>query len=252
MNTTTPLHRRTPAITGIAALGLVTTVMLAPAAHADTELDRPEGSPSTAVVADVDDAAGAAGGETAAEAAPEAVAGTGEDVALSGETAPEAGDELLDAEAAPAAADPAGETATTGNAEQDDLCVDGAADGTTGDQQGAETSAGAPTATDLGDVTAEEGADGAAGLPEAASSGEGTVTDTVTDPGCAATTPDQGDNAPGTRDGDETQLPVGGVDAGRGEAVSQNMVLPIATAGAVAAAVGLGAYTLVRRRRGEA
>jgi hypothetical protein len=265
MNTTTPLHRRTPAITGIAALGLVTTVMLAPAAHADTERDGPEGSASTAVVANVDGAAGATVEEPAAEAPREADTGAGDeaapetgDQATAGtgeETASEAGGELSDAEAAPAEAGPADETEAIGTPEQDGLCADGAAGGAAGDQEAAETGTAAPTDSGLTEGTAEEGADSApgvadaaAGLPDAASSGDGAVMD----PACAAIPSVEADNGSGPRGGDETQLPVGGVDAGKGEAVSQNMVLPVAAAGAAAAAVSLGAFTLVRRRRSDA
>jgi hypothetical protein len=261
MHTKTPLHRRPTALTGIAALGLVTTVMLSPAAHADTERDGPEESAGTAVVAEMDGAAETGGGETTVETAPESVTGTGEEAAADTGDQPatgtgeepvaEAGDELIVApEAGPADADPAEEAPAAGSPEQDGLCADGAA----GDPQAAGAGAPAPTDAGLGDATAEsgtdgtDGADGAAVLTETATGDDGTATD----PGCAATTPDQAGTGPGAPAGDDTQLPVGGVDAGRGEAPGQNMVLPIATAGAVAAAVSLGAYTLVRRRRSAA
>jgi hypothetical protein len=290
MKPTTCLHR--PALAGIAALGLTTIVLLAPAAHADTEVDPPEGPASTVVVADVEGVPGAAGEKTAVEAASEETAtgptaGTGEEVAAeageevaagpgekvaaeAGEQAPagtieEAAPDSGDAPLAEGEAAPADGEAAPPDAEQDDLCVDGVA----GDVQAAETGTAGTDDAVLNDATAEEGTaeegtaeegtaedgtaeegtDDSAGLPDAAPSGEGT---TVVDPGCAVTTPDQAGNGPGGQDGDGTQLPVGGVDAGKGEATGQNMVLPIATAGALAAAVSLGAYTLVRRRRSDA
>jgi hypothetical protein len=246
-------YRRGPALAAAAAFGLATTVMLAPAAHADTENDRAAESASTTVVANAEGTMTPAGAENAAEPAREALAGTGEEVApetgeqdtagTSEQLTPEAGDEPLDVEAASAEAEPAGQTAGPGNPEPQESCVDGA----TGDQQAAGTDTATVADTGRDDGTGEEGANGAAGLPEAATSGEGTITD----PACAATTPDQADNGPGAQEPDQTQLPVGGVDAGLGEVAGQNMVLPIATAGAAAAAVGLGAYTLVRRRRSD-
>jgi hypothetical protein len=246
-------YRRGPALAAAAAFGLATTVMLAPAAHAGTENDRAAESASTTVMAEAEGTAAPAGAENAAEPAREALPGTGEEVAAetgeqatagtSGQLTPEAGDESLDVEAGPAEAESAGQTAGPGNSEPQESCVDGA----TGDQQAAGTDTATVADTGLDHGTAQEGPDDAAGLPEAASGAAGPVTD----PGCAATAPDQADNGPGTGDEDETQLPVGGVDAGLGEAAGQNMVLPIATAGAAAAAVGLGAYTLVRRRRSD-
>ncbi|HRO93190.1 hypothetical protein [Citricoccus sp.] len=275
MQHTTPLYRRTPAITGMAALGLVTTVMLAPAAHADTDLDLAEGPASTIVVADVEGAAGTGGAEATVETAPEPVTGTGEeapaetgeapaggtDEALTSGTGeaptPETGDEPpVGAEAGPADAEPAEGIPAAGPAEQDGLCTDAAA----GDQQDAGTGDAAPTDTGTGDATIEAGTDGTDGTTgtdslvetAAAATGDGDGDGTLTDPGCAATAPDQAGTGPGAPSGDDTQLPVGGVDAGRGEAAGQNVVLPIATAGALAAAVSLGAYTLVRRRRSAA
>lgn len=228
--------RRGPVLSTAAAFGLATIAVLAPAAHADTDVDRPEEISNASTV-------GPDSAEVASGLGNEVVAETGDEAAV------ETGQELPDAGVAlPAEADEVEETAVEDVHEQDDLCMNGALNGTTEEQLVPPT--GVPTAAvaDHNEGTAGEGIAGEAGLAVAAPTSEGPVSTSE----CAGTVPGQIDDGPAASDGDEAALPVGGVDAGIGEAARQNLVLPIGTAGVAAAAIGLGAYTLIRRSRSNA
>lgn len=248
-------YRRGPALAAAAAFGLATTAMLAPAAHANTEADRPEELSSAYTVrADSAEVVGVMGDEavieTGDETVVEAVIETGDEAVV------ETDDEAVgDAGAVPGEAEVTEETTIPSNSELGDLCVDGALDGATEEQQTPAATATDPVATDLAvpatglnEGPADEGLDEEADLPDAEPIDEGTLTSSK----CEGAAPGQIDDDPDAGDEGETPLPVGGVDAGIGEAASQNMVLPIAAAGAAAAAIGVGAYTLVRRSRSDA
>lgn len=241
--------RRGPVLATAAALGVAATAVLTPAAHADTDLDRPEESSSASLVGpDSAEVAGVLGHEAVVEIE---VGGTGDgSVAEPGaDPVVETGQGLSDAGAAlPASADEAEEAAAEDNPVQDELCVDGAVNGVPGEQSIPATGDPAAPVIDLDEGTAEEGSTEEIGLVGAAATGEGAVADVE----CAATTPGQADQAPGAPGSDEVALPVGGVDAGIGEAAGQDMVLPVLVAGTAAAAIALGAYTLVRRSRSSA
>ncbi len=226
--------RRGPALAAAAAFGLATTAMLAPAAHASTEVDRPEEFSSAQTVgADSVEVADVIGAQPVVEAGTEVVVEADEGVAG-------------DAGALPSEAEAIEETTIEDNSDLDDRC----GDGSTEEQQSPAAIAPdtAAAATGLDEGFADEGPGGEAGLSDTVPVDDGDLTS----PECGGTTPGQVDEEPGSGGEEQAQLPVGGVDAGIGEATSQNIVLPIATAGAAAAAIGLGAYTLVRRGRSNA
>lgn len=230
---------RGPAIAGAAALGLATTALLAPAAHAGSEVERPDEFTSAymawAVPNEVVDDDGPAPGEPRAT----------------------------------------GEFMLWINSDLEVICFDIELDGVTGDYQSpavtathlheaAPGEAGPPRLAFPDPEPVGDGPRSSSGCLEGPfvtgvedddgnDQGEGfTVAQIEEDPAAFFVDSHTEQHPAGAVRGQLTQVPLDGVDAGGGGTAAQSAALPVAGAGAAAVLLGLGAFMLFRRSHGKA